>query len=196
MSAKLFRNVLIAMLVLMLVQSACSAFSPTPKPSAAEIEKEEQAVYSFFVGGGTGSVILLQDTATDINSDNPQQTIDYVKSGLKSISKETLDNYLERNAQPVQLSPDMQLGVDYVLLSGEELSAIFREPDGWDAFHKKYSGAGYTVFSRVGFNNTLDQAVIYVGSVAGPLMGSGSYFLMEKKDGQWIMMEQVMVWIS
>ncbi len=196
MSARLFRNALIAMLVLILVQSACSAFSPVPKPSAADIEKEEQAVYSFFVGNGTRTVVLLQDTATDINSDDPQQTIDYVKSGLKSISNETLDSYLDRNAQPSQLSPDMQLGVDYVLLSSEELSAIFREPDGWDAFHEKYSDGGYTVFSRVGFNNTLDQAVLYVGSVAAPLMGSGSYYLMEKKDGQWIMMEQVMVWIS
>lgn len=196
MSAKLFRNAWIAMLALILAQSACSAFSPAPKPSAADIEKEEQAVYAFFVGNGTSTVVLLQDTATDINSDDPQQTIDYVKSGLKSISNETLDNYLERNARPSQLSPDMQLGVDYVLLSSEEFSTIFKRPDGWDVFHEKYSDGGYTVFSRVGFNNTLDQAVIYVGGMAGPLMGSGSYYLMEKKYGQWIMMEQVMVWIS
>ena len=196
MSTKLFRNVLIVMLVLILVQSACSAFSPDSKSSAADIEKEEQAVYSFFVSGGTRPAVILQDTATDINSDDPQQTIDYVKSGLKGISKETLDNYLERNAQPSQLSPDMQLGVEYVLLSSEELSTIFKQPDGWGAFHKKYSDAGYTVFSRVGFNNTLDQAVLYVGSVAGPLMGAGYYYLLEKENGVWIVKEQIMVWIS
>ena len=60
-----------------------------------------------------------------------------------------------------------------------------------------YEGAhGYTVFSRVGFNDTLDQAVVYVGNVAAPLMGAGYYYLMEKKNGQWIITEQVMVWIS
>lgn len=196
MSTRLFRNVLIAMLVLTLVQFACSAVNSAPRPSAADIEKEEQAVYSFFVDDGAGPMIILQDTATDINTDDPQQTIDYVKSGLKGISNETLDNYLERNAQPGQLSSDMQLGVEYVLLSSEELSTIFKQPDGWDVFHKKYSDSGYTVFSRVGFNSTLDQAVVYVGSMAGPLMGAGYYYLLEKENGEWLIKEQIMVWIS
>jgi len=48
----------------------------------------------------------------------------------------------------------------------------------------------------VGFNNSLDQAVIYVGNMAGPLIGSGFYYLMEKKNGEWVIKEQVMVWIS
>jgi hypothetical protein len=28
------------------------------------------------------------------------------------------------------------------------------------------------------------------------LMGSGSYYLMEKQNGEWILKDQVMVWIS
>jgi hypothetical protein len=90
----------------------------------------------------------------------------------------------------------MDLGVGYVLLSSDEMSNIFLQPDGWDVFHQKYSRAGYQVFSRVGFNNTLDQAVIYVGQMAGPLMGSGNYYLLEKENGEWILKEQIMVWIS
>lgn len=50
-----------------------------------------------------------------INLLKPEHSIEYIKSGLKGISKETLDSYLARNTQPGQLSPDMNLGMDYVL---------------------------------------------------------------------------------
>jgi len=104
---------------------------------------------------------------------------------------------MDRNESPSQLSPDMQLGAEYVLLSAEEQQNIFSQPDGWDAFYQKYPGSGgYTAFSRVGFNATLDQALIYVGNVGGLLMGAGFYYLLEKKDGEWRLMEQIMVWIS
>jgi hypothetical protein len=194
MFIKLLKKASIVLLVLNFM--ACSLFTPAATPTAADIEKEEDAVYSFFVGSNLGTIVILQDASTNISSDDPQQSIDYIKSGLPSVSKETLNNYLERNRQPSQLSPDMQIGVDYVLLSADELSTIMNQPNGWDAFYAKYSHGGYTQFSRVGFNKTLDQAVVYVGSMAGPLMGSGFYYLMEKKDGQWVIKEQVMAWIS
>lgn len=196
MSHKSFRTILTAVLVLTLTQTACGLFTSQPKPSAADIEKEEQAVYAFFADDSMGTAVILQDTETNINSDDSQQTMDYVRSGLTGISNETLDSYMDRNAQSSQLSPDMDLGVGYVLLSSDEMSNIFLQPDGWDVFHQKYSRAGYQVFSRVGFNNTLDQAVIYVGQMAGPLMGSGNYYLLEKENGEWILKEQIMVWIS
>ena len=195
MLAQLLKKSPILLLALNLF--ACSIFTPpAPTPSAANIDKEEQAVYSFFVAENSRALIL-QDTSTNISGDNPQQTVDFIKSGLKGISSEVLDNFLERNKQPGQLSPTMNLGVDYVLLSREELAKITSQPNWGELLTEKYPGThGYIIFSRAGFNNTLDQAVIYVGNVAGPLMGAGYYYLMEKQNGQWIMKEQIMAWIS
>jgi len=195
MSFPFLKKALMAFLLVTML--ACKALTPTSKPNAADIEREEQAVYSFFVNSADGPAVLLQDTATDISNDDPKQTLEYVKSGLPSVSKETLNNYLDRNKTPSQLSPDMQLSVEYVLLSAEEQQTIFNESNGWDTFYEKYPGSGgYTVLSRVGFNKTLDQALIYVANVGGPLMGAGYYYLLEKKDGEWHIIEQVMVWIS
>lgn len=194
MPTNLFKKISIVLLSLNFI--ACSLFTPDATPTAADIEKEEQAIYSFFVSDTPGIAVILLDTSTNISSDDPKQSIDYIKSGLPNVSKETLDNYLERNRHPSQLSPDMELGADYVLLSIEDLSTIMRQENGWDVFYEKYSHSGYTQFSRVGFNNSLDQAIVYVGQMAGPLMGSGYYYEMEKKDGQWVIKEQVMVWIS
>lgn len=196
MSRKLFKIFACVLLVLGLMQVACNALTPAPKPSAAETEKEEQAVYSFFLDDRLGPAVVLKETSTNIDSDDPQQSIDYIKSGLKDISKDTLNSYMERNAQPSPLAPDMDLSVEYVLISQDELASVFNQPDGWDVFHQKYSEAGYSVVSRVGFNRTLDQALIYVGHMSGPLMGSGSYYLMEKKNSEWLIKEEIMVWIS
>ena len=177
--------------------TACSFLTPAATPSAADIEKEEQAVYSLFVGGGERTVLLLQDTSADISANDPQKSLDYIRSGLPSLSDEALDNFVQRNQQSGPLAPDMELDVDYILLSTEELSEITRQSNWGEVITQKYPGSyGYTMFSRVGFNNTLDQAVIYVGSMAAPLMGSGFYYLMEKENGDWVIKEQVMAWIS
>lgn len=153
-------------------------------------------MYAFFVNNNS-RVLILQDTSTNIWGDDPQKMVEYIRSGLKGVSNETLDNYLERNKQPGQLSANMNLRVDYVLLSREELEKITSQPNWSELMTEKYPGThGYTIFSRVGFNHGLDQAVIYVGSVGGPLMGAGYYYLMGKEKGQWEMKEQVMVWIS
>jgi hypothetical protein len=195
MPAKLFKKLFIFVPVLFAL--ACSTLTPKPTPTAADIEREEQAVYSFFLPDKGGAALILQDTSTNISDDNPEESIDYLKSGLKSISKETVISYLARNAQPSQLSPNMNLGMDYVLLSADELAKISSQPNWGEVLTEKYPGSnGYTIFSRVGFNNTLDQAVIYVGKVAGPMMGSGFYYLMEKKNGEWLLKEQINVWIS
>ena len=177
--------------------AACSFLTPAAPPSAADIEKEEQAIYSFFVGGGERTVLILQDTSADISANDPQKSLDYIRSGLPSLSDEALDNFVQRNQQSGPLAPGMELDVDYILLSTEELSEITRQSNWGEVITQKYPGSyGYTMFSRVGFNNTLDQAVIYVGSMAAPLMGSGFYYLMEKENGDWVIKEQVMAWIS
>jgi hypothetical protein len=123
--------------------------------------------------------------------------MDNIKSGLNGISNETVKSLIARNAQPSQLSPDMDLGAKYTLLSAEELSKISSQPNWGEVLANTYPGSnGYLIFSRVGFNKTLDQAVIYVGQVGGPMMGSGSYYLMEKQNGEWVIKQEVMVWIS
>jgi len=171
----------------------------TPVVSQTDLEKEEQAVYASFFKNNSETVVIQEDTSTGWLSSSEEelkQRMDYIASGLPNASNETLSNFFQRNRQSTQLSPDMQFGIHYVLVSVEEFSAVMDQPDGWEAFHKKYSPSGYMQFSRVGFNDTLDQAIIYVGAIPGAMMGSGNYYLLEKKGGQWSIREQVLAWVS
>ena len=195
MSTQSFRTV--SLVLLLFTSVACSLFTAVPAPSQADIEKEEQAVYSFFVGEGTGISLILEETASGLSVDDIQQTREYVKSGLPDLSGETLNSFVERNQEPTLISTDMNLLVEYRLLSHEDLAEISSQPNWNEILNERYPGSnGYLILSRVGFNKSLDQAVIYVGQVAGPLMGSGSYYMLEKQSGKWIIKDESMAWIS
>lgn len=195
MSNRLFGNILALLLIPAIM--ACSLFTPAPKPAQADIEKEEQAVYAFFVSGGNGPALILQTTSTSIMEEDSKKMMETIRDGLPGISNSTIENFVERNGQSSQLSADMQLGVDYVLLTENELASITSQPNWHEILQERYPGSGgYLIFSRVGFNAALDQAVVYVGQVAGPMMGSGSYYLLEKQSGEWVIKGQTMIWIS
>jgi hypothetical protein len=173
--------------------------TPTPVVSQADLEKEEQTIYASFLKNSTETIVIQKDTSTGwlpSSEDEFKQRMEYIASGLPNASNETLDNFFQHNRQSTQLSQEMQLGIRYILLSTDELSAVIDQPDGWDTFHKTYSPSGYMQFSRVGFNDTVDQAIVYVSSIPGPMMGSGNYYLLEKKAGQWSIREQVLAWVS
>lgn len=195
MFAKIIKSTSLVLFTLTFM--ACSLFIPAATPSAAEIEKEEQAVYSVFMKEGVDPMLILQMTSTNLADQEPKQIRDHIRGSFEDVSNDTVQSYLDRNAQPGELSPDMDMGVDYVLLNADELKKITRQPNWRQVLMETYPGSnGYLIFSRVGFNRSLDQAVIYVGDVGGPLMGAGYYYLLEKQDGQWSIKEEVMVWIS
>jgi hypothetical protein len=192
------RNLFILLCALSL--AACTAGpaqTPAATPPADRIKKEEQAVYAFFLSEVGEPAVILQNTASFLTEADPEESMEYVKSVLDGISDESFKNYMARNAQSVELPADMNLGVKYVLLTRDELAEIGSQPNWGKLLAERYPGSnGYTIFSRVGFNNSFDQALVYVANVGGPLVGSGSYYLMEKKNGAWAMIEQVNVWMS
>ena len=199
---KILFNLIYPVVLILVTACAGPASTPIVSPpvvSESDLQREEQAVYASFFHGNSETIVIQEETFTawlPSSEDELKQRMDYIASGLPNASKETLDRYFESNRQPSQLSPEMELGVHYILLSTEELSAVMDQPDGWETFHEKYSPSGYMQFSRVGFNNALDQAIVYVGSIPGPMMGSGNYYLLEKKAGQWSIREQVLAWVS
>jgi hypothetical protein len=92
----------------------------------------------------------------------------------------------------------MELGQVYVLLTEENMRQIFNiNQNGWDVFYADYPGApGITTLSRVGFNDAMDQALVYVGTQSHWLAGAGYIVLLVKVEGVWVIDQQVMTWIS
>lgn len=182
--------------------AACTAnATPIPTPSETELAAEEQAVYAALLREMYDApfYVLMDTTATDISGiENTDSSLDYISQNAIGLSPETADSFRVRNDAEYLLGAAMDLGTEYVLLSRDGMSAIFSEnQSGWEVFYARYPDApGITTLSQAGFNNTLDQALVYVGTQSHWLAGAGYYVLLEKVDGLWTVTQQVMVWIS
>jgi hypothetical protein len=69
--------------------------------------------------------------------------------------------------------------------------------NGWDKFYRQFPNSlGIISFSRAGLNSKGDQALVYMARGCGGSCGSGNYLLLVKKNGEWIVQQKFMVWVS
>ena len=197
----MFKNSLL--LILFVCAAACTPAKPSLISTLAtdQSSREEQSVYAFLLSKmyqHTGYVIMAVTATSATGVGNTAQTLDYVLQNMHNVAAETLDSFRSRNATAQILHPDMQLGGPYTLLSQTARNRIFSQnQSGWDIFYSRYPQApGLTTFSRVGFNATLDQALVYLGTQSNWLVGTGYYLLLKKVNGTWNIDQQVMIWVS
>ncbi|MHC4944391.1 MAG: hypothetical protein ACYTG7_15350 [Planctomycetota bacterium] len=114
-----------------------------------------------------------------------------------NIPHDVLKSFHERNKQRVHHREDMDLGIDYVLLSRKENNRIFSQGKGWRLFREEFPDArGLTVLSRVGLNDDRTVALLYVGFYGGMLWGDGFVILFKKIDGTWKRAAGLRIWVS
>jgi hypothetical protein len=98
------------------------------------------------------------------------------------ISQETIDDYVAKNAKSYQLTKSFNLKLEYVLIPKEEsdLSNL----------------VGSIALSRVGFDSSGRQALVYIRDYCGPLCGSGRYILLVKNGQRWMVKKEFTSWVS
>jgi hypothetical protein len=173
----------------------------TPTPSAGQIDLEQQAVYAALLQNlyTSTNYVIMDTTATSPGGvGQPDSTLAYILQNLPGILSETTGSFRERNTASHPVSPRMALGTPYVLLTQDEMNQIFSpNQDGWQIFYERYPQApGITTLSQVGFNNSFDQALVYVGTMSHWLAGAGYYVLLSKVNGAWVVDKKAMSWIS
>jgi hypothetical protein len=191
------------LLVLLVCAVACRPVVPTliPTPAIDQMNREEQAVYVFLLENlyQHKGYVIMADTATSATGvEDTAQTLAYVLQNMHGLAAETLASFKARNISAQVLRQDMQLGGPYTLLSQTARNQIFSQnQSGWDIFYNRYPQApGITTFSQVGFNTSLDQALVYMGTQSNWLVGAGYYYLLKKVEGIWSINQQVMIWVS
>jgi len=65
------------------------------------------------------------------------------------------------------------------------------------SFEQLFPGAdGIISFSHVGFDTSLDEAIVSTSFVCGLLCGSGHIYVLQKRYGRWKVVNAWMIWIS
>lgn len=197
----MFKKFLLVFLDIILAACTGGTLVPVSTPSVEEIDAEGQAIYAALLQNlySASSYVIMDTTATSpVGVGNTVSTLDRIVQDMRGVDQKTADSFRVRNDAAHAVRPDMELGSAYVLLSQSEMSQIFSQNrDGWQLFYEQYPDApGITTLSRVGFNSTLDQALVYVGTMSHYLAGGGYYVLLKKVNGVWMVDQQVTTWIS
>lgn len=65
------------------------------------------------------------------------------------------------------------------------------------SFERLFPGApGIISFSHVGFDTSLDEAIVSTSFICGGLCGSGEVYVLKKRWGRWQVVNQWNVWVS
>ncbi len=194
------KRLVLAILILML--TACGGGkTASPTPAGDQAAMQEQAVYTAVLQQvyGATSFVIMDSTATGpVGVDDTDQTLDYVLQNMHDVDPTTLESFRSNNAATHPVSADMELGVDYIVLTQDQRNQIFDlNQSGWEVFYNNYPDApGLTTISRVGFNAAFDQALVYVGTQSHYLAGAGYFVLLTRSGETWTVDQKVMTWIS
>jgi len=200
------KAILVSICGLALLQGASGSVS-SPRFNT---ELEEYAVYSAVLKDmhkplANKSILVVDRSRSPACTDQlledhlcDDAVFDIPSGAERCPSTTTIINYIRANAHPRHLNDQFDTQHKHSMLSNDVFEDIFKDGcGGWSAFCEKYNDAdGYVTFSRVGFNGSGTQALVYVVRMHGGLSGTGGYVFLAKKGGAWQTQRWLRLWIS
>ena len=179
-------------LLLPIVIAATACLCPAQSVENAATEHEEYVVYSAMIPEVYSEFESRFMLITNPTSRWPHQIAKkefQFRYPTPVVSQETLDDFLSRNKTSRWLTRKFDLTVDYALTDYGELKRLigFSNPlDDWKEFFKQYPAVhGFIHFSRVGFDQHMNQALVYAGWRCPGLCGQWEFILLEKSNRVW-----------
>lgn len=212
-------SLFLVFLISLEIISACSATQNTnamvegvdyKDTSKAVDELEEYKVYSaliesWYVQKGAKMIVIKDHTTSPprwfpVKGSSPpwislKGSITIVNA--TQVSSAAVNDLMEKGQNETTLKRMFELSVNYTLLTEDELKHILRgDRGGWDRFYAQYSESqGILTLSRVGFNENMTQALLYVSNQVHWGV-EGHYVVMTRRDGNWTVEDSEMVLIS
>jgi hypothetical protein len=115
------------------------------------------------------------------------EDIHWLRERVPEASEETVTSYTTRNVSPVPLRGFRCPGRSILFLDTRS---------SWDWERAAPGGCGAVTVSRAGFNRDGTEALVYWSVYWAPLAAYGSLILLGKKNGEWVVMRDEMIWIS
>jgi len=206
--------------VVVVLLTVSTVRSQVPAAATAEVSDAEYEVLSAYIAGTfTGSkgkarvdrditrIVIVnvtqsdeQDRLLDDEHGHPMRwktTTKLLRKQAPALDRTTLEAFRKTNTEQALLRHSFQLGIDYELVDADRIDAIFKNGGWWPDYYKAFPGAqGVLGLSRVGFSADGGQALFYAGNSCGGKCGTGSYVLMQKRDGRWAIAKEIVMWVS
>ena len=182
----------------------CGLLGPGAAPGKrGNAEAEEYAAYDSLIRAkftveGVDTMVVGALTSTDPCDWEIARRTEQLQREMPELGESTLEDFRSKNRIQYLLHPRMfRTRVKIVMLSEEQAEEMFRRRNGWQAFYTRYPGArGILRLSRVGFNRSRSQALVYAAFSEDYLAGRGYYLLLTKTGGTWSVTRGMLAWIS
>ncbi len=164
-----------------------STATPLPDPDIEEYAVYNDLLEAEFKGDDLDQVLIIDQTR--VNSTNLLEQDLTAFHEHTPLAPELVASFKERNQEAYPLKPILDFGMEYQLLTQEEVDELrpLDEASGWQLFYKKYPRAvGFIYLSRVGFNANFSQALVYFSQYRYEQPIQGGYYLMIRQDGRWV----------
>jgi len=182
---------------------------PLRLDSPVEVSDEEYAVYNallaaskeFSLGSRYQYITVYDQTGlSEKLAGEGEDLYPTIRQEMPAVTEQLVANLITANAEPYDLAPRFTFEVPVVLVSWGEYDALSNELEEQECFeavqewfpHPEFQG--WFRLSRVGFNEAMDQALVYVESYV--CNGAGFILLLEKQDGIWRVTAHNLVWLS
>lgn len=168
------------------------AFASSSCIPSRKISNDEELYRDFmawFNHGRSESVILDEYTSLSSGDETHLTTILHpITNESYELSQEVIDDFIAKNSVPSQLPQNMDLGVEYILLTQSEKEEMLKSQKYlWKAVMERYPDSSGIILnlSGVGFDKTYTHALISYNFVfAGS--GAGAYCVFEKETNSWV----------
>lgn len=190
--------------LLLLSMPICSVavfIPPGQSVSDDGVSNEEYEIYSTLIQQKyvepKTSLLVIEDRTFRydfaIPDDEPWR--DKPKKGVV-IDQTATEDYESKNSRQWLLNKaSFKLPVKLDFITDLDLKAIFRGHWGeleWISYYRRYSGSrGFIMLSRIGFNSTHTQALLYMGSRCGPGCGDLNFVLLERVNSIWTIKKEL-----
>ena len=173
------------------------ADTPLTCPLEDEVRKREAAaVYevAFSYANQPARSLLISDRPAfheqDIAwlSEEEREDPRFLEPYLAEISAETMAGFIAANTPPSR-SVRPTLPIPHEFLPSSEIDHLLGEDpvSGWSRFDAKYPNSmGYWTVSQVGFDCDLTQALLFLRHVYGYAGMTGTFYLLNKEGGGWV----------
>lgn len=174
---------------------AQSGNGSAPQNTLCKIQKDEIEIFVSFLKEEADpraqTVLVTKTDATEVNVDSVNLQLAVQGRGIPA---ELRADFKAKNKSSCLIEPFAGV-MNLKFISTAERDRLFRA--GWDEFHKKYGkDAAMVAFSRVSFNSEKTLALLHVSMGIGRMAAGGTLYLLEKRDGKWLIKSQIGTWTT
>lgn len=136
-------------------------------------------------------------TRYQLAAEDLERTAYYLQSHLSTLATETICDFIGKNRRSHPTADLLSSSEEFTLISDQEIADLFRGEDGWERFRVAFPcSRGIATVARVGLSADSTQALVCAGLQFDGLMGHGTYWVLQRREGVWEETESRMAWVS